>query len=357
MINRSRFLLLWALSLAGLAFADQVTLKNGDRISGKIAQSDAKSLVIKTEYAGDVKIDRASIASIASDVPLNVQLPDKTLVGTVATSPDREVSVKPAEGPAVTAPIEQVVAFRDDAAQKAYLREVERVAHPRLNDFWTGFISFNLAGATGNASTSTTSTAAAASRAAGKNKMSLNFTQVYATQSTTEPTGATASRISGGFRIDRDFSRRLFVFGTTDFDYDRFLDLDLRSVLGGGLGYHAWKAEKGFLDIGAGSVWNREKFSDGLVRNSTELLLNQELGYTILNRLKLSERVAFYPNLSNTGAYRLNFDTGLSMPVFKWLEWNLGLSTRYLSNPPAGRKSSDLLYTTGIRFSFDQTKR
>jgi hypothetical protein len=38
--------------------ADQVTLKNGDRLSGVIVKSDddAKTLLIKTELAGDVSI-------------------------------------------------------------------------------------------------------------------------------------------------------------------------------------------------------------------------------------------------------------------------------------------------------------
>jgi len=35
-------------------FADQITLKNGDRLTGTIVKSDAKTLVIKTEAAGDV---------------------------------------------------------------------------------------------------------------------------------------------------------------------------------------------------------------------------------------------------------------------------------------------------------------
>lgn len=39
--------------------ADQVTLKNGDRITGKIVTSDAKTLTIKTDAMGEVKIDRA----------------------------------------------------------------------------------------------------------------------------------------------------------------------------------------------------------------------------------------------------------------------------------------------------------
>ena len=58
--------------------------------------------------------------------------------------------------------------------------------------------------------------------------MGLYFNQLYATQSTTLPSGPTANRISGGYRIDRDLAPKLFVFGTADFDYDKFLSLDLR---------------------------------------------------------------------------------------------------------------------------------
>ena len=42
--------------LANSAQADQLTLKNGDRISGTIVKSDAKTLLIKTEFAGDVNV-------------------------------------------------------------------------------------------------------------------------------------------------------------------------------------------------------------------------------------------------------------------------------------------------------------
>jgi len=38
------------------AFADQVILKNGDRLSGTIVKSDDKNLVLKADYAGEVTI-------------------------------------------------------------------------------------------------------------------------------------------------------------------------------------------------------------------------------------------------------------------------------------------------------------
>lgn len=324
-----------------LLSADQVSLKNGDRITGVILTSDDKVITVKTAYAGEIKINRSDIATLTSEAELFVTRKDE----------------KPAKAKLTQTEPAAFVAVRDEASQKAWEREQERLNNPRLNDFWAGFVSLTLANASGNAKTTTVATAGSATRLAGKNKMSLYFNQVYATQSTTEPRGQTANRISGGYRIDRNLSPKLFVFGTTDFDYDKFLSLDLRSVLGGGVGYHAWKSADSFFDAGAGGVWNREKFSDGLVRNSSELLSYEEFGYVVFNRLKLNEKVSFYTNLSDAGEYRLNFDFNGSLPLYKWLEWNFGVNNRYLSNPPIGRESNDILTTTGIRFSFDQTKR
>ena len=39
-----------------LALADQVVLKNGDRLTGAVVKSDGKELVIKTEFAGEVTV-------------------------------------------------------------------------------------------------------------------------------------------------------------------------------------------------------------------------------------------------------------------------------------------------------------
>ncbi|HXT76099.1 MAG TPA: hypothetical protein VN780_07380, partial [Candidatus Eisenbacteria bacterium] len=60
--------------LANSAQADQLTLKNGDRISGTIVKSDAKTLLIKTEFAGDVNVQWDAVISIVSLQPLHLEL-------------------------------------------------------------------------------------------------------------------------------------------------------------------------------------------------------------------------------------------------------------------------------------------
>ncbi len=52
------------LAFSSTLFADQVVLKNGDRISGTITKSDDKTLLIKTEFAGDVEIQLPAVQEI-----------------------------------------------------------------------------------------------------------------------------------------------------------------------------------------------------------------------------------------------------------------------------------------------------
>jgi len=340
--------------------ADQLTLKNGDRLSGKIVTSDDKTILLKTEYAGEIKIDRTVVTGIQTEEAINVTLKDAGKVQGKLEATTQTAKVEKLDGSVVNVEPGAVLAIRNYTAQQDWEREQERLTHPRLNDFWAGFVGLALTNSNGNSKTTSMGTTGSATRVAGKNKMALYFAQLYATQSTTAPFGTTANRVTGSFRIDRDISRKLFLYGVNAYDYDQFLDLDLRVVLGGGLGYHVWKSQKGYFDVGAGANWNREKFSTvtgSLVRNSAELQVGQEFGYQVFEKLKLFERLTVFPNMTDLGQYRVNFDFTASVPVAKWLEWTVGFNDRYLSNPLPGKKKNDTILTMGVRATFDQTRR
>ena len=66
--------LLSVLGLSSLLFADQVVLSNGDRLTGTITKSDGKTLVIKTEFAGEVRVQWPAVQEINSTQPLHVSL-------------------------------------------------------------------------------------------------------------------------------------------------------------------------------------------------------------------------------------------------------------------------------------------
>ena len=131
-----------AMSCVGLlcaanSSADQITLTNGDRITGNILRSDDKTLVIKSEIAGDVNIKWDGIAAITSTQPLHLTLKDgQTIVGTVTTE-DSKFVVATKDTGSVNAARSEVVAVRDDDEQKTYDATVDRLRNPGLADLWT----------------------------------------------------------------------------------------------------------------------------------------------------------------------------------------------------------------------------
>lgn len=61
-------------------------MTNGDRLTGKIVYKDGDSIVIKSEFAGTVKIKWSAVAEIVAEEPLSVTLADgKTVEGKIET--------------------------------------------------------------------------------------------------------------------------------------------------------------------------------------------------------------------------------------------------------------------------------
>jgi len=87
------------LIISSIALADELKLKNGDRITGSIFKADSKTLTLKTNYAGIITVSTDAIAEVISKEPLFVALSNgKTLVGKIATSGGKyEVETKEAE--------------------------------------------------------------------------------------------------------------------------------------------------------------------------------------------------------------------------------------------------------------------
>jgi len=325
-------------------------MKNGDRVSGEIIKKDAKELTIKSAHFGKITLPWAQVESIRADKPLNVVLPGgETLTATLETAGERvEVVSQGARRP--VAP-EEIVALRDAAEQRAY----ERLQHPGPLDIWTGTATIGLAGTHGNAETGTTTVGFAAARATRTSKTTTYFNAIRSTADIDGESRKTAQAVRGGWAFSRNLHARIFANTFNDWEYDRFQNLDLRTVLGGGAGFHFWKGERGRMDLHGGGAWNREKFDPApepaFTRNSSEAYWGDDLSYKLNSRTNLIQTFRMFHNLTK-GAYRHNFDIGATTHFFKWLTWNVSLSNRYLSNPVPGRKRDDFLYTTGLGISF-----
>jgi putative salt-induced outer membrane protein YdiY len=348
---------------AATAEADQLTLKNGDRLTGTIVKGDAKILLLKTDFAGDINLQWDAVTSIVSSQSLHLALKDgQTIVGTVTTT-DGKFEVATKETGPVAATKDAVVSVRNDAEQKVYDDQIDRLRHPHLTDFWSGLLDTGLSLTRGNSESVTYSLSGKAARVTDRDKISVYTTAVYANSTVNGLNSTTAHAIRGGVRGDLNVSEHLFVFGFTDFEYDQFQDLDLRNVVGGGLGYHVISTKATTFDLFAGGDYDQDYFGAiaataaapakaAVTRKNGEVDLGETFNAKINNRTTLTEQFSLFPNVSDTGSYRFQFDATGATKLKSWLSWQVTYSDRYLSDPLAGFKKNDLILSTGVRLTF-----
>jgi len=135
------------------AWADQIVMKDGDRVTGSIVKKDGATVTIESKNFGLVTVKWDDIATIRTDEALNVVLPEeRTVKGNLQTR-DGRIEVAAEGAPQVVAPAD-IVALRNAKEQQSY----ERLLHPGLLDLWVISGSLNIAGSKGNAQTSTLTT-------------------------------------------------------------------------------------------------------------------------------------------------------------------------------------------------------
>lgn len=337
------------------AWADQIVMKNGDRITGSVVKKAGKDLTIKTDQLGEVTVAWDQVASIKIDKPITVVLADgRTVKGALATT--GAMVVVAAQPPVSVAPGD-IKTIRNDAEQAAY----ERLQHPRLTQLWAGNASLGLAGTAGNAEALTFTVGANVARVTNTDKTSLYFNAIDATAKIGGTDAQTAEAIRGGWAYNHNLNPRLFVGVFNDYSYDKFQDLNLRFVVGGNFGYHAIKTMRSQLDVLGGFDYIRSNYFTPVTTPPTPVTPNQSAGeimagedYTLkLNaNTSLVESLRFFDSMQDTSASRVNFDLGAATKISKWLTWNVALSDRYVNRPAFGRKTNDFIYSTGIGVTF-----
>ena len=336
-------------ALSSYALADQLSLKNGDRLTGTIVKSDGKVLVLHTDYAGDVTLKWDALDAIQSSQPLHVELQDgKTAVGPITASDDK-LQIATASG-SIEAPKSSIKNIRDDAQQSAY----EKTLHPGLLQDWkTGLnVGFSLTG--GNSQTENLSVAFTGVRQTLNDKLGLYANSVYATNNAPGTVPATtANTAGGGARYDHDLNPRVFGFVATDFFSDALQTLNLRSVFGGGAGFHAIKTDTTSLDLLGGANYTHESYST-FSRSLAAITAGEELMHKLTKSTVVNERLYLFPDLNSAGDFRGTFDFATITKMNKLLGWQNSFSDVYVTNPPVGKKQNDLIFTTGLNVSFGQ---
>jgi putative salt-induced outer membrane protein YdiY len=341
-------------------FADQITLKNGDHLTGTIVKGDGKSVVLHTDAEGDITIQLSSVTEIKTDQPLHIGLKNgKTVVGPV-TGSDRKLEVETKNAGTVEAPEADITVIRNDAEETAW----EKAQHPGLLHGWTGGANVGFSVARGNSETENLALAFNAVHTSANDKWTLYATSVDTTNDLATPS-TVANLETGGLRYDHNLGARAFVFGSADYMANALQFLDLRSIYSGGFGVHVIKNTKTTLDVFGGAAYTHETYSNGtpipgtpffvsygMTSRFVALTLGDQLTSQLGKSTVLTQSANFLPDLQQTGQYQALVNVGTVTKLSKVLGWQNQFNDIYVSNPPIGTKTNDVVFTTGLNLTF-----
>lgn len=338
------------------AFADQVLLKNGDRITGEVVHMEGGSLLVKTAALGDVNVKWDSVAEVNAEKPVHV-VAGTEKIEAVAIRREQNADRVTGAKAEMSFPAGMIKTLRCQADQTLYVERIERQKHPHFVDLWSGSADAGLSGARGTNDTTNMSVNLRGARTTDNTRLSLYFGSLLARTRTDGVTQTSADATRGGARYEVNVSNRIFTFGFANVETDSGQNLDLRDVLGGGAGVRVTQTKTATLDLFSGASINQERFSNTTPdRQTGELLFGEDSTCQIASRATLGTRLSIFPNVSVPGEYRALLDATATTKLNHWLGWQFTVSNHYTSNPASGARNNELLLSTGLRITLGQER-
>jgi len=332
------------MSLTHGAMCDHIVLKNGDTISGSLVAWEDGGFQIKSALLGDVKAPWNAVASIQTDHPLYVILSNQAFECSSLTVEDSGIHLTGPDCNDQFIEKPAILSIRSQLSQ----HEEEQLEHANLLQLWNSAFDVGISEAQSNASSTNVNIGINAVRATRSDRITINATSIYSqtTDATDQQIETTAVR--AGARYARNLSPHSFSFAFGSFETDELQLLDLRRVLGSGLGYQVTNTQHVRFDVFSGGSFLQESFSGQPQRTAGELLFGQELAFKP-SRTQFSETLTFFPNISDAGEYRIALDSSATVALNKWLGWHTTLSEIYITNSPIATPGNTFLLTTGLQ--------
>lgn len=336
----SLLLLFGAVSLS--ADNDWVALSNEDRLSGEVQKLERQSLSLKTRYAGILKIDWRMVQRLSSDRWFEVELENgRRLYGSVRAA-EQGLLIMTKED-AVPVAASRVVAMTPLAEQPADTF-FDRV---RANVD----VGFSLTG--GNSRTRQSSLGIAAQYRGGKNQIKLAANSLFARQHD----APTASSHTASMRFDRSLNTSGFSFALTGVERDERRRLNLRTNVGGGLGWKLIESSGGsnLSLLGGFTLVDenfRQKAGETPRESSGEGLAGVDWETLGPAGVRFTARLQLHPHLLERGRYRMSFDSTVRVPLVGNVNWNLKVFDRFDSQPPVRVQRNDYAVISGLGIVF-----
>lgn len=320
---------------AANSLADEVVLANGDKLTGTIVKVEAGKLTLKTEYAGAIDILIEKVKKITTDNPAEVHLAGgEVLKGKITTPAEGRLAVESSpDRAASTVSMDKVAAINPPPKPPAKL---------------TGTVALGGSLQSGNTDRSSFSAAAEASIRGERDRFGVRFMFNYAE----EEDEVTTRNLYGALKYDYFFTKKFYGYLALEMLKDRFKDLNLRTIVGPGVGYQVWDDPVKFLLFEAGLAYYSEDRRTAEDDSWVAARLAGQFRYTLSKYLTFSDRLEIYPSLANGNDFTLRNEAAILSPI--GAGWSLKLANiiEYDNDPPRDVSKTDLTWILGLQYSF-----
>jgi putative salt-induced outer membrane protein YdiY len=305
------------------ARADEVQLKNGDRISGTIVRMENKLLQIKTPYAGDVSIKWEAIAAITTDSSVQVGLRDDTSARGV---------VLPAE--------EGKLRLKAEKVEEPWTFDIDdvKVINPPPDYRWALRLNAGVDIEKGNTDSEEyhLDTHFFVRTESSRYTIWAELDKEYESDVLSEDSAL------GVLKYDHFLTKKLYGWLATLLEKDEFKDLNLKSVVGAGPGYQFFESPLRNLGVETGPMYVHEDFDEG-----------EDQGYGALgwrfdyDQYFWDNRVQFFHwqyglwSLSDAENVTIYTRTGFRIPLVKGLSATLQYHWDLDNGVPSGEDEID----------------
>jgi hypothetical protein len=155
------------------------------------------------------------------------------------------------------------------------------------------------------------------------------------------------------FRYNRKINKKLRIEAFTQYQYNRILGIESRSLIGIGPRYKINKSEKAVLYIGSLIMQEFQKTSDNSNTMSYQRL-SSYLSLSLKNKAKTLEftSVVYYqPNINLWEDYRLTSQASLAFNITSKLQFVTSINYGYDSYAPTNISKKNILMSNGLKLN------
>ncbi len=287
------------------AFAEEVYLKNQDRISGTIIEEAKDNIVLKTQDLGTLTIKRESIEKIVSDLAL------------------LETTNEPPKIP----------------------------KEERKEKFWKKEIALGYSMSHGNTEKQRTSGRMFLRRKTKTNEIIVKADSFYSSTDKKMDTQRFNGMVHYGFSFTP--SLKWYNFYRVEGDHDRFANVDCRVTPFTGVGYWFFDEEKIKLMAELGVGLEYTNYADEKESNKKNIVTPQIfVEKSLWGKSKISQSVTLYLPPEDTKDYRVHLEAAFTNPIDQYWALRLSLIDDFNNLPGGQAKKNDLRLVSSLVYSF-----